>query len=105
MRANLYGAVLFHANLTKAILYEADLTRTDLRYASFNGAVLNGANLKNIMGWQTIRGIKNANIYGIKNPPNGFIEWAKKRGAVSFKDKEDLEKLIREKEQEKTKEK
>jgi len=105
LRANLSGAVLFHANLNRAILYEADLTRTDLRYANFTGAVLNGANLTNIMGWQTIRGIKNANIYGVKNPPNGFIEWAKKQGAVSFKDKEDLEKLIREKEQEKPQQK
>ena len=35
---------------------------------------------------QEIKSIESANIYGIENPPDGFIEWATEHGVVSTKD-------------------
>jgi len=32
--------------------------------------------------WERITNIKNANIFGVKNAPQGFVEWAVKHGAV-----------------------
>jgi hypothetical protein len=29
-----------------------------------------------------VASLKNANIYGVKNAPEGFIAWAKQHGAV-----------------------
>ncbi|MCP4263498.1 MAG: pentapeptide repeat-containing protein [Planctomycetes bacterium] len=89
-RANLAGANLdgelgeanlTEANLSKANLAGAILTRTDL-----TGANLKEADLKKIRFWKIIKSIELANIFGVKNPPDGFIEWAKKHGAVSIED-------------------
>jgi len=33
--------------------------------------------------WQKIEGIKLANVFGIKNAPAGFLNWAIQNGAVS----------------------
>jgi hypothetical protein len=71
----------------------ASLSHTDL-----DGAKLGDANLTNITYWQQIKSIELANIYGVRNPPDGFIEWAIRKGAVSIEDNEEWEKLIREKE-------
>jgi hypothetical protein len=32
--------------------------------------------------WEHIAGIKNARILGVENVPQGFVEWAMKRGAL-----------------------
>jgi len=90
---NLFGANLFGTNLSGANLFRANLARTNLQQS----------NLSHIKEWQEIRSIELANIDGVKNPPDGFIEWAKEHGAVSIKDTEEWKKLLREKSQEKTK--
>ena len=64
--ADLWGADLWGANLSRAILEKADLRRTNL------------ANLK----WSGVRELKGANIFGVKNAPEGFIAYALKHGAV-----------------------
>jgi hypothetical protein len=33
--------------------------------------------------WREIAEIKLANVFGVKNAPPGFLEWAAKTGAVS----------------------
>lgn len=87
--ANLAGVDFSYVNLTEAILMGADLVRTNLWNANLAGADLTDANLAKIKGWQTIKNIKNANIYGVKNPPDGFEEWAIEQGAVSIEDDEE----------------
>lgn len=113
--ANLPGAILSNANLTEANFYFADLTGADLSDADLTGtflqltnfaeANLSHANLNNIRFWQEIKSIEKANIYDVKNPPDGFVEWAKEQGAVSIKDDREWEKFLREKIQEQIKEK
>jgi uncharacterized protein YjbI with pentapeptide repeats len=123
--ANLRDADLRHANLTDANLSYADLSNANLVEASLTGANLaqvdlKGANLARadlcyadlwyadlttIKSWQKIKSIELANIYGVKNAPDGFIEWAMTNGAVSIAivDYEEWRKLTREKMEEKKK--
>jgi hypothetical protein len=66
--ADLSGADLSAADLSRTILARADLSRTNL------------ANLK----WSGIRELKSANIFGVKNAPEGFVAYALKHGAVQL---------------------
>lgn len=107
--ADLSDANLTHANLYKAHLTEADLSDANLWYADIYDADLwyanlSGANLTSIKGWQGVNNIRNANINGVKNPPDKFIKWALENGAVCKKEEEWIE-FLREKEQEKTQKK
>jgi uncharacterized protein YjbI with pentapeptide repeats len=103
LNANFSEAYLEFANLTGAILLNANLAGADLYDANLTGAILYEANLTNIKNWQEIKCIEEANIFGVKNPPDGFIEWATKHGAVSIDEIEELKKSLSEKNQEKTK--
>jgi len=80
--ADLISADLRLADLTDAYLWGADLTNVDLEKANLTNVVLWVANLKDIKYWREIKSIKGANITGVKNPPEGFIEWALENGAV-----------------------
>jgi D-arabinose 1-dehydrogenase-like Zn-dependent alcohol dehydrogenase len=60
------GDLVAGADLTDATLVDADLTNADLRGVH----------------WEHIAGIKNANIFGVKNTPRGFLEGAMKHGAL-----------------------
>ncbi len=108
--ANLSGAKILNANLTGAKLYYtnlvgANLSEAELAGAEFIGADLRKANLHDVKNWQTIQSIELANIYKVVNPPEGFIEWAKENGAVSIESKQEWEQILRQKRQEKAKEK
>jgi len=94
---NLTRADLNRANLTGAKLTYADCTEANFRIADFTGANLEGADLTNVEGWQHIASMKYARIYDVKNPPEGFIEWAKEHGAVSIENEDEWKKLIDEK--------
>ena len=74
-RASFEGATLDESDLTGANLTTADLTG-----ASLVDAELTDADLRDIR-WEHIAKIKNANIFGVKNPPAGFVDWAMKHGA------------------------
>jgi hypothetical protein len=63
---DLSGSNLFGANLGDADIGEADLSNADL------------GNVK----WKQVKNVKGANIFGVKNAPEGFVEWALKNGAV-----------------------
>ena len=65
-------ADLTGANLSEADLGGANLAKADLRSSDFR-------NTK----WQKIEGIKLANVFGIKNAPADFLNWAIQNGAVS----------------------
>lgn len=93
--ANLAHADLFDANLVGADLTGVDLTEADLRDVKLNDANLTGANLTRVIlaradltnvRYSMIKTIKGANIYGVVNAPDGFIEWAIENGAVIFED-------------------
>ena len=80
-QGHLHGTVFQGANLKEADLADADLSDTDLSGATLTDADLSNANLANIH-WHDIKSVKNANIFGVKNAPDGFVAWAKQHGAV-----------------------
>jgi hypothetical protein len=85
--ANLRGADLRECKLTgarmdDADLFEANLAGADVAAASLERADLRGANLNGIRHWREIKAIREANIFGIRNAPPGFVTWAKQMGAI-----------------------
>jgi hypothetical protein len=91
-KTNLAGAMLWETNLTEAIMEDANLSGAKLEWAN-----LTGADLANIQNWRQIKSIEFANISGVKNAPNGFIEWAKENGAVSIENPKEWDEFIEEK--------
>jgi hypothetical protein len=71
--ADLSDGDLTGANLTEADLTETELARVDVRNVDLSRAI-----------WKGIRAIKLANIYGVRNAPDGFIDWALSQGAVAI---------------------
>jgi hypothetical protein len=69
------------ANLDDTDLTGADLSGADLTDASLADADLTNADLRGVH-WENIASVKNANIFGVKNAPQGFVEWAMKHGAI-----------------------
>jgi hypothetical protein len=90
--ANLQSANFRQGDLSRADLQHADLEDADLAGATLAGANLTGSNLKNAdlrncdlggIAWQGINAIDSANVYGVRNAPNGFLAWARQHGAIS----------------------
>jgi uncharacterized protein YjbI with pentapeptide repeats len=99
--ADLSGTCFESANLTDAQLSLANLKGAEFDMVDVNGANLTGADLrksifKNVANWQKIQSIQFANIYGIRDAPEGFIEWAKENGAGSFEKDGEWEKFVKE---------
>ena len=102
--ANLEGVYFADANCTETFFAGTNLRGTDFRGANLKGAILTGvefnwvdlrdSNLKDVKDWQKIKNIEFTNVYGIKNAPKGFVEWAKEHGAVSIESTEEWKKLI-----------
>jgi len=85
--ANFRGSDFYKASFQGAQANDADLSGADLTEANFSGANfanadLRHANLSNIR-WREIVNLKMANIYDVKNPPDGFMSWAVQNGAVA----------------------
>jgi hypothetical protein len=84
--ANFRNAILENVSLFNADLKDADLTGANLRGADLAQADLSGTDLRLAdlasMKWKAVKGIKSANIAGVKNAPDGFIQWALQNGAV-----------------------
>jgi hypothetical protein len=91
-QANLANTYLPHANLRAAVLKGASLRSSELEYAileqadlldtNLSKANLQYANLTKIQNWEEIGDMELANIYGVTNPPAGFVASAKQKGAV-----------------------
>jgi hypothetical protein len=79
--SHLQGATFQRADLEDADLTDADLSGADLSGAALADADLTNANLANFR-WRNIASLKNTNLFGVKNPPEGFVAWAKQHGAV-----------------------
>jgi Pentapeptide repeats (8 copies) len=80
--SDLQGANLRKADMTDADLTEANLAGADLTGLDLTNADMRSANLKGVR-WQNIKAIENANVYGVRNAPAGFVEWALKHKAIS----------------------
>lgn len=90
--SELQGADLTGANLARAVLIRAVLIETNLRRANLSGANLVEADLSKanlteadlwgLKNWATIRSMEGTILTGVKDPPPGFLDWAKKKGAV-----------------------
>jgi hypothetical protein len=81
-QAKLRDSNLGNADLTGADLVNADLQGADLTGASLENASMNNVNLRGVR-WRNIRSVAKANIYGVRNAPLGFVDWATRHGAVS----------------------
>jgi hypothetical protein len=85
--ANLRSGDLQRANLRNANLSDADMVGANLSGADLTAAELENADLRNtdLSGviWREIKSIRQANIYGVRNPPEGFLPWAIEHGARS----------------------
>jgi hypothetical protein len=79
-RSNLEQVSFQGADLADSDLTKADLAGADLADATLSDADLTNADLRNVH-WEHIANIKNANVFGVKNAPQGFVEWAMKHGA------------------------
>jgi len=86
--ANFRGCDLENVSLENSDLSDADLTGADLAGAHLAGANLSNADLdeSNLQGvqWKDIAGIRKANIFHVKNAPDGFLAWAARNGAVAL---------------------
>jgi Pentapeptide repeats (8 copies) len=79
--SNLQNARLTDADLTNADLNSANLSGADLTRATVDYADLRNSDLRNLR-WQEIRSMKMANLAGVKNAPDGFLQWALQHGAI-----------------------
>ena len=112
-RANLRGADvragvfdradLEYADLTSANIRGGSLAKANLQYAVFTDGDLNGCNLSEAdcedtdftrvdlrncelkdLKWKGIKDLKLANVFGVKDAPEGFVAWAMQHGAVAI---------------------
>jgi hypothetical protein len=81
--SNLSGCQFQDANLKNADLNRANLAEADLSASDCSSVDFRSTNLLGIT-WKQIKAIKLANVYGVVNPPPGFLDWAKSAGAVSI---------------------
>jgi hypothetical protein len=93
--ADLSRARLPDANLSDADLAGAKLNGVTLRNATLDRADLRDSDLSNLRDWRSIHSIRLANVAGIRNPPQGFLDWARSSGAVEAKDDAAWEQLIK----------
>lgn len=86
--ANFRQSALQRASLIGAQIDDADFQGADLSGADLSGVVLDNTDLRFVRFdhtiWNNIHSIKGANLYGVKNLPPGFLEWALKEGAVQM---------------------
>lgn len=66
-----HGTRFRAAHLTGAILDSARVGAVD-----FTGADLRYASLRHLRAWRQIASLRGANIYGVLDPPEGFMAWA-----------------------------
>jgi len=77
-KANLQYAVFTDGDLNGCNLIDADCEDTD-----FTRVDLRNCELKNLK-WKGIKDLKLANVFGVKDAPEGFMAWAMQHGAVAI---------------------
>jgi hypothetical protein len=95
--ANIRNGNLQNTDLRNATLQDADLQGADLGGANLDGTDLSKADLRNAdlrnIRWSMIANLKLANLFGAKNSPPDFMNWALQKGAVSIESDEEWSKL------------
>ena len=95
--AQMKSANLRRADLSSVNFLQADLEDADLVGANLMGANLAGVNLKDAdlqdadlkgIHWQAISSVEEANVYGVRRAPEGFVAWALQHGAVAVRGEE-----------------
>ena len=95
---NLHSANLRGSNLNRAQMQDADLTDADLNGSILSEATLARADLTRTdlrnadltrIDWRQIASFDLANIWSVRNPPEGFVAFALAHGAVSLASDED----------------
>jgi uncharacterized protein YjbI with pentapeptide repeats len=86
--ANIRGGSLAKANLQYAVFTDGDLngctlSEADCEDTDFTRVDLRNSELKNLK-WKGIKELKLANVFGVKDAPEGFIAWAMQHGAVAI---------------------
>jgi hypothetical protein len=96
--SNLHSANFRQSNFQEASLVGAQMDDGDFEGANFNkadlsGAVLDNADLRLVSlrdsQCDEIRSIHGANVYGLRDAPAGFVDWALKHGAVQSQSDEE----------------
>jgi hypothetical protein len=80
--ASLRKINLQYADLEDADLTGADLTGTDLTGANLANTDLTDADLKGIV-WKDLKSVEKAAIGGVRNAPDGFVQWAMAHQAMT----------------------
>jgi hypothetical protein len=85
--ANFRGADFERAKLADSDLNNADLNGADLNSADFSRTDLSNSDLRNTdlknLRWDEIRSMHLANVFGVRNAPDGFVAFALAHGAVA----------------------
>jgi Pentapeptide repeats (9 copies) len=81
--SNLRHVSLVSANLTDGDFCGAQFAGSDFSDAALDGADLGNSDLSEIQ-WEKIKSTRNTNLAGVKNAPQGFLDWALKNGAVQL---------------------
>jgi len=95
--ANFRDTNFEHAKLNDADLNNADLNGANLAFADLSRADLTNVDLRNTdlhsIRWDQITSMHLANIFGVRNAPDGFAAFALAHGAVSAESDEEWTKL------------
>jgi uncharacterized protein YjbI with pentapeptide repeats len=96
--ANIRNGSLVGANIEYAMFADSDLNGCNLTDANcedsdFSRADLRNSKLKNLK-WKGINEVKFANLFGVKDAPEGFVQWAIKNGAVAIESDADWQAAI-----------
>jgi hypothetical protein len=95
--ANFRNADFDHAQLADTDFTEADLTGANLSSAVLARADLSYADLRNAnlskIHWKEISSMHLANLFGVSNAPDGFLQFALSHGAVAAQSDEEWTKL------------
>jgi uncharacterized protein YjbI with pentapeptide repeats len=87
VEAKLNHAIFRNVDFTDVNFGRADLSESDFANASLPHTNFAHARLTNIRNWRTIRNLRWSNVYGVIDPPAGFVRWAvDSMGAVQVAD-------------------
>ena len=93
--ANFRQSNFANASLAGTHLDDADLQSANLSDCDLSGSTLDRADLRFVtitnLGWTHIRSIRGANLFGIHDPPAGFLQWATQHGAAQIENDKDWE--------------
>lgn len=93
--ANFRHSTFQNASLLRVRMDDADFEGADFSHADLSGTILDDTDLRYVSlagtNWSHIQSIKGANVYGVRDAPDGFVKWALRHGAVQMQGDEQWE--------------